>query len=270
MFAFDRRNVVIIAVSLFFAAVVLLARHVEIPIAALSRPSEVRTIAQNFDLTGIATLEVSSTFADLTAFGAAQPRAQARLDSGAPSAPADETRIEIKGTVRGYTHDAVDAVRVTLERQGDHATVRIAPPDDFGWRHLTGAFTLRVPERLALVIHTSNGDVTVTGHEGALDVSTSNGNATLREIGGSPLRVRSGNGDIAIAFADGWNTSHVDVQDGNGDIVLELPRAVAPSLYVSTGNGDVHDDAHLTRVDRSTADIVLRNGNGDITLRRTR
>lgn len=271
MLGMARRHALIVVARLVVAAILLIGDRVEIPIPAFAAPSVTREMSAHFGLAGVSTLEVDTGFADLT-LGSAQTLRQAGPAGSAapPLIGSGMAGVDVTGKVRGYRREAVDDVRIALDRSGERATLRLDPTDRFGRRGLSGDFSLQVPDHVALLVRTSNGDITVNGHAAALDVSTGNGDLRLRGISGAPLRVGDGNGDIAVGFAPGWTVSHVQVYDGNGDITLELPGAVAPTLYTSIGSGDLHDGANLPRADRSVADFVLRTGNGDITIRRKR
>jgi hypothetical protein len=145
------------------------------------------------------------------------------------------------------------------------------------------AYTVQVPAGVSVHARTENDDVVVTGVDGPIDARSGNG-AVRVEGGAAPyLKLGSDNGTVE---ADGVRAEEVDASSGNGDVDLTL--LVAPStVRARSDNGDVDvvvpDDPTAYLVEASsdngsrsvavrtdpdaTRRLVLRSGNGDVTVR---
>lgn len=118
-----------------------------------------------------------------------------------------------------------------------------------GWRHYgyesTFDFTLRVPQRTAVVLKTvNNGDVTVRNTAGDFDLSNVNGGVRVTGASGSG-RAHTVNGRVAVEFA---SSPQAESYFGsiNGDLEVTLPRDLSADLRVTTFNGQVYTDFDVT------------------------
>lgn len=148
-----------------------------------------------------------------------------------------------------------------------------------------------------VIASTGNGRIDVTGTEGQVKASTGNGRVMISGAGG-PVDVSSGSGSIRVATTSGpvqasTGNGSIDVTmdrlrgspdmsftTGNGRITVQVPEGYGAELESSTGNGSVSVDFPLrtqgrissTRVRGTIGDgggrLVLRSGNGDLTVRR--
>jgi len=118
----------------------------------------------------------------------------------------------------------------------------------------TADLAVTVPTGTAVVVHSSNGQVSVRGLQGALTARLGDGAASVAGI----------RGDVDVRSSDG----HVDVRDVVGSVNA---RSSDGSVLVSGVTGDV--TAHSTdgRVDVSAVegDVEATSSDGDVTVRGT-
>ncbi len=85
-----------------------------------------------------------------------------------------------------------------------------------------------------------NGDVTVDGFSGEIEVQTLNGEITLKDMSG-PVSAYSINGAIAAIFKTVYEDSPMSFSTVNSDIDIEMPSTVKASLKMST-NDEIYTD----------------------------
>jgi DUF4097 and DUF4098 domain-containing protein YvlB len=127
-------------------------------------------------------------------------------------------------------------------------------------------FTLTVPVGQTIEVHTSAGDIVVSGGSGPLDLHTSAGDIRADGITSSTVVAHSSAGDIRLRF----DQAPDDVQVGTsaGDATVQVPTAgVSYRVELNTGAGDEHrgvpDDPQARR------HISVRTSAGDATVEPT-
>ncbi len=150
-----------------------------------------------FDRAGTVTLAIGSGEIIVTSWDRPQVRVRARSERG-------EIRL-----------DATSA-RLSLElfrnRSGDTR------------------FEVTVPQGVTVGARSTNGDISITGTKGAVEVSTQNGDLQLQDVGSVEVRAFSGDVDLRGANGD------VEVNALSGDIVLADVKGDVEATAVS---GDV-------------------------------
>lgn len=160
--------------------------------------------------------------------------------SGDPAASAVALRAEL--SVRGYSQAEADANLHLLEVCHEEAlgTLRVwgkYPEGELGNRSPSFRFSMKVPPRLALQLLSHNGDVEATGTAGPVAIETHNG-----DIGGS-LRTHhvvatTHNGDVDLRL-EGDGALDGEIRSHNGDIAVALADGLGTSLEATTRNGRV-------------------------------
>jgi len=126
-------------------------------------------------------------------------------------------------------------VSITLEPRGDsfyieaHKNSPICPG-------CGASFELTLPEGLILILHSSNGAITVKGSGAAeLKLHTSNGRISVMEAQG-PVSANTSNGAIELRQVEGA----VEARTSNGAVVLEgLTLPPGSQSKAATSNGSV-------------------------------
>lgn len=85
----------------------------------------------------------------------------------------------------------------------------------------SASYELAVPETVAVTVHTTDGNVRLTGFRGMAAVQTGAGNVDVEAYCGFDLATRTASGDVHIAAA--CSPQHLDVSTGSGDVTTLVP-----------------------------------------------
>src|SRR6185437_8975392 len=145
----------------------------------------------------------------------------------------------------------------------------------------TRNYVVQVDPSVSLAITTGQGDVTVDALAGPLVLNTGEGAVTLRrasgtvrattgegDISATDLRapsadVRSGEGDIDLAYAG--VPQRIVASSSQGDITVGVPRGT--SYRIDAGSGQGHVSTRVAQNFGSTHVVRASSGEGDITIR---
>lgn len=105
-------------------------------------------------------------------------------------------------------------------------------------------FLVRLPEGVRLDASTVNGNVTVSGTEGALTLETVNGSVSVDGVIGS-VTASTVNGGITADVLDLAGASELALETVNGSITASLPPDIDAQLEASTVNGKVQSELPL-------------------------
>jgi DUF4097 and DUF4098 domain-containing protein YvlB len=172
--------------------------------------------------------------------------------------------------------DRISDILVTLTATPDEVLLKTDHPE--GGPRVTYAVDVSVvmPLGMAVSILNGNGPVDLDGATGGVVVTTGNGAVTARDVLGD-MRLTTGNGGISgrVTLLSG---STVRADAGNGNIELRIPQSTSALVDAAVGNGmivvsglalseKVQGQSTLTgRLGDGDGSIVLRSGNGNITL----
>jgi hypothetical protein len=99
-------------------------------------------------------------------------------------------------------------------------------------------YVVRVPKGAGVTVHSTNGDIEVTGLSGAFEARTTNGSVTARALENG-ARVGTTNGEVTLDFAK-LGEAGVTCETTNGEINLTLPRDAGARLSARVSNGDIN------------------------------
>lgn len=117
-----------------------------------------------------------------------------------------------------------------------------------------------VPRNFSLKLHTTQGDVRVSGIEGEIEISAINGDIELVDISGTVL-VNSVNGDIEIDFTEISPNAPMSFTGVNGDIEVAFPADAKFTAKMKTEWGDVYTNFDMD-IDRSSTTSEEQEKNG--------
>lgn len=171
--------------------------------------------------------------------------------------------LEWRKTAQGTSQEEADRMveEITIEKTTPSANSMFITskfPDSPGNRGC--AFHLRLPESLALVIHTSNGRLEfrglspslelVTSNEAILAIldepakriraETSNGRVQITGDATEDLLLVSSNGQVELQTA--LAGVHYDVHNSNGPVTLLVPQNATGQLEAETSNSRIQVD----------------------------
>jgi DUF4097 and DUF4098 domain-containing protein YvlB len=143
---------------------------------------------------------------------------------------------------------------------------------------------LKVPREASLDVHSGDGDLTVRGLKGELNLSTQDGRIEADSLDGvlhassgdgnmhvqgrfDSLSLKTGDGRIYVKINEGSRmVSGWSVRSGDGDVELSLPEGFSADLDVHTGDGRITSELPITlsgSLDQSSLRGKL-NGGGPI------
>jgi DUF4097 and DUF4098 domain-containing protein YvlB len=121
---------------------------------------------------------------------------------------------------------SADAIKVSIPRQGGGMHVR---------RSLEVTFKVKVPKTVSLVVGTVNGEVHVTGVQGAVKIRTTNGAISGEEIGGA-LDAGTTNGEIRVQVTT-VQPDGIRLDTTNGAVDLRMPADAKATIAARWRNG---------------------------------
>lgn len=210
--------------------------------------------------------------------------------------PATVTRLELSASdgnlvltgagggpavVDAHLSSTVHAPHLRVDVSG--ATAKVST--DCGWNFLLSCdATLRVtvPPGVAVVAHSSSGDIHATGLRGPFDLDTSSGDV-VSSGGTGTARLSTSSGDVR---ATGLGATSVNAHSSSGDVSLQF-TTVPADVTASTSSGDVRvtvpdgPTSYLVSVHTSSGDstvgvrtdptaarrITARTSSGDVSVR---
>ena len=175
-------------------------------------------------------------------------------------------------------------IRVRDFQSGNHVELEVHIPDTIwmiGVNTRSARIELEVPQEATLNIHSGDGDLSVHGLRGEINLSTQDGrieadslDGALRATSGDgnmrvegrfdSLNLKTGDGSISAQISQGSEmVSGWSVRSGDGNVELSLPEGFAADLDVHTGDGRITSELAITTsgsLDHSTLRGKLNGG----------
>ena len=208
------------------------------------------------------TLQIKGVNGDIIAERAAGAEIEVRAEKRARRSDVDDVRIEVVEHAGGVTLCAVYP-----SSRGRENTCETGSGGNNGLRNVDVQvmFYVSVPENVAFVGSTVNGDVEVEDLASDIDVSSVNGDIQVSTTGFA--EARTVNGSIAAAMEQ-YDLEHgLSFTTVNGSISLDLPDDVDADLDASWLNGRLEADLpfdRIGRVSRRSARGVLGDGGPEL------
>jgi len=176
----------------------------------------------------------------------------------------DAVRVEALKKVWARTEEEAaersDDYRIYVEREDNEVCIGARLAEEApGWlpARCTIDYRIRVPAGASVATDVINGDVTVAGVRGGVDLKGTNGKIAARDFAGA-VRIYSTNGDITLSAVE---AAELNVRTVNGDVDLDLAGLEPGEHAVST----VHGDVDLTVPADVETDLHATTMHGDIT-----
>jgi hypothetical protein len=123
---------------------------------------------------------------------------------------------------------------LSVEEENNVVTVRM--------RNLQpAAVTISVPPDTSLKLRTMNGEITVEGVKGELDVNSHNGTIVLTNVSGSVL-ANTMNGTMKVAMDSVDPNKPLSFSSMNGTIDVTLPADLKANVKLATDHGQIYSD----------------------------
>lgn len=186
----------------------------------------------------------------------------------------DAVTLRVRETVRGRDAAAIERARrempLRLSQDGGTVEAFVESPYRSGkgfqgdWGELPYRvrydFEVTVPRRAAVVLSTVNdGDVELSGTEGAFEVRNVNGAVRVREVAGAGT-ARTVNGSVSVSYRRN-PTADLELATVNGDVTVELLPGASVDLRYTTMNGEGWSDFPFSLAPRpATIQAERRDG----------
>ena len=156
---------------------------------------------------------------------------------------------------------------------------------------------IEVPAASSVEVSTVNdGEIEVAGLSGELVLHNTNGGITVRDVTG-PVNASTVNGDVKVVFGRNLAAAAMAFSTLNGDVDLTLPSDASANVVLRSDNGDVYSDFDVAlerkparveseskkgrfriavakdlsgKIGAGGPELFLKTFNGDIALRRAK
>lgn len=152
-----------------------------------------------------------------------------------------------------------EQTEIKLERTADGLRAVIVRPELKTNESVCVSYDVRLPQKTALNLQTSNGKITITQTQKDIDAGTSNGRIEITNCSTAALRAHTSNGSIDIRQTPARS---LDLHTSNGSIKCE---AITGSLTASTSNGSVNIRYAPDAPNPANIRITTSNGGIDLT-----
>ena len=208
--------------------------------------------------------------------------------------PASGNQIEVEALKRSRRSD-VNSVQVKVVEHAGGVTICAVYPSDDPSRpntcepgegrgrnsvrnnDVTVDFTVRVPNQVALIARTVNGEISANSLTGNVTAQTVNGSIKLSTSGYA--EATTVNGGITARVGDANWPNRLKFSTVNGGINLDLPSSANTEIEAQTTNGSIQSDFPLTinslagpkkikgKIGSGGRELILQTLNGSISLR---
>jgi DUF4097 and DUF4098 domain-containing protein YvlB len=174
----------------------------------------------------------------------------------------DQPDVLVEIEKRGATREAVDALEVHAEQDGNQVVVEVKRPKSetfsgFGFHHSASAkLIVSVPQRTDVVAHSGDGSIRIERVSGKLSIRTGDGSIRASNVDGD-IALNTGDGSVHVD--GGRGRLDVDTGDGSVEVAGDLS-----AVKLRTGDGSI-----VYRADARTAmtdDWDISTGDGSVTL----
>ena len=150
---------------------------------------------------------------------------------------------------------------------------------DRDWDDVSIDMQVRLPRGMRLRAGSVSGDVTVTGADAEVHVSSVSGDVEARGLRVSSVRATSVSGDVLVSIDAFTGDGSLHFTSVSGDVVAELPKNLDADVSMRTVSGALDTEFPITlngRMRRSSMDARIGRGgrelnvttvSGDVTLR---
>lgn len=104
---------------------------------------------------------------------------------------------------------------------------------------------VKVPKNFSVKLSTVNdGDITVQGISGEMEITNVNGEITLEGVSGSAT-ADTVNGDVKVDFVNITQDANMAFSSLNGDLDITFPNSLKANVKAKTDMGDIYTDFDL-------------------------
>jgi len=189
-------------------------------------PTAIRAETREFDLEGVARLEVTNPLGDVAVLGGADRLSvEIARQTWAPTEAEANARLEQVQIVCERLAGEVG----TDETTGERLAVRVMPPAE--WSEGVTDLVIRAPSRIAAAVGTTFGEIRVENLAGSVELESTSG-AVVTEGIQSTCSIKTVRGEVRLHRAGG----PVTVTTVSGDVSVQ---DASDSVAVTTSDGEI-------------------------------
>lgn len=148
----------------------------------------------------------------------------------------DEEKEKTQKTKDGLKRIGSSSLNISAEENGNRVQIH-----NEAWNTKTD-FDIKVPTDFSLKLSTVNqGDITVVGVNGDMEISNVNGEITLDGIGGSVI-ANTTNGELTVHFDSMDQGKEMAFSSFNGDVEVVFPSSLKANVKARSDMGDIYTD----------------------------
>jgi DUF4097 and DUF4098 domain-containing protein YvlB len=195
----------------------------------------------------------------------------------------DQDKVDVLAVKSANGYDQRDAeenlkrLEVVFDFRGNELKIETRYPHTM---HFGGSvrYTLRVPRKIRLELHSTNGSVEASDVQGEIRLHTTNGSVKAENVGGS-VDGSTTNGRATANFTS-LSGGDIRLHTTNGTVQLGLPEDANADVSAHTTNGSIRTDFPITTrgivgkhalegtIGKGGSRIELRTTNGSVTISR--
>ena len=116
------------------------------------------------------------------------------------------------------------------------------------------SYHVTAPANANMLVHTSSGDISITGVTGEVELTSSSGDVTARNIAHG-LAATTSSGDITLSRVGG----RLEVQTSSGDVQLDQGQVMDANVQTSSGEIDLSGVSGALTLGSSSGDVTVRD-----------
>jgi hypothetical protein len=148
----------------------------------------------------------------------------------------DRDEEDKKRSAAGMKLIRVAATGLEVEEENNEVQINTE-----SWKYATD-LVIQAPASSSLEISTTNdGEVTIEGIRGAIEVDNTNGPITLRNVSGSAV-LNTVNGDIEVVLTRVAGDKPMSFTTMNGDVDVTLPADLKANIKMKSQMGEIYSD----------------------------
>ena len=177
--------------------------------------------------------------------------------------------VEIKNRSHREINTILEEIDISVDKTGSRVHIEADLPRESRssiWDWIFGGnnpvvinYTIKVPRKSNLDLHSTNGRIEVDNIIGRTNLGTTNGSIEAEDVSGT-LDAHTTNGAIRALVNEFGRSDYIDIKTTNGSIRLTLPSNVKADVRASTVNGSISTDFPMTIQGK----FIGKKINGDI------
>ncbi|MHB2149481.1 DUF4097 family beta strand repeat-containing protein [Calditrichota bacterium LG25] len=215
------------------------------------------TVEKHFDASNLTKIIISTTNGDISIKPGDSNQIQLKAVKRIKGSKNEKDRLLNSIQIEAIQENGVLKIKVKRKKTRGFFLSRFL---DFGSGDYSVNIQLKIPERLQVKAHSTNGEIEVFNINGGLELATTNGDIKALDV--QHIReIHSTNGRVKVEFAKLPDTDEIEISTTNGEIDVLVPEHDTCNIKAFTNNGEI--DCRLSTanaVSRTDTHLEIENG----------